>query len=164
MHRTFIIIQKAHRKPQEQFLATLTETSRTLKILLGTVAAISLIGGGIGIMNIMLVSVIERTKEIGLRIAVGAKPADIIKQFIMESVTLSFVGGLLGIALGFLSSNATGALFTLILPGKEQWEAITTLTSIIGVLCFVVLVGAAAGLFPAYKAAKLDPSEALRYQ
>jgi ABC-type antimicrobial peptide transport system permease subunit len=64
-------------------------------------------------MNIMLVSVIERTKEIGLRIAVGAKPADIIKQFIMESVTLSFVGGLLGIALGFLSSNATGALFTL---------------------------------------------------
>jgi ABC-type antimicrobial peptide transport system permease subunit len=99
---------------QEQFLATLTETSRTLNVLLGTVAAISLIVGGICIMDIMLVSVIERTKEIGIRIAVGATPADIIKQFIMESITRSSVRGLVGIMVGILSSNATGTLFTLI--------------------------------------------------
>jgi putative ABC transport system permease protein len=149
---------------QEQFLSTLTETSRTLKILLGTVAAISLIVGGIGIMNIMLVSVIERTREIGLRIALGATPDDILKQFLMESVTLALIGGLIGTFLGILSSKTTGMLFTIILPGKEVWEAVITPHSIAGVLFFVTIVGVAAGILPAIKASRLDPAEALRYE
>lgn len=149
---------------QEQFLSTLTETSRTLKILLGTVAAISLIVGGIGIMNIMLVSVIERTREIGLRIALGATPDDILRQFLMESVTLAMIGGLAGMSLGILSSKAAGLLFTAILPGKEEWDAVITPGSVTGVFLFVIVVGIAAGIFPAFKASRLDPAEALRHE
>ncbi len=149
---------------QEQFLSTLTETSRTLKILLGSIAAISLIVGGIGIMNIMLVSVMERTREIGLRIALGATPQDILRQFLLESIFLAMIGGLTGVFLGVVTSQATGIFFTVILPGKEVWNAVVTPESVVAVMFFVLIVGTAAGLLPAVKASRLDPAEALRYE
>ncbi len=149
---------------QEQFLSTLTETSRTLKILLGSIAAISLIVGGIGIMNIMLVSVMERTREIGLRIALGATPQDILRQFLLESIFLAMIGGLTGVFLGIVTSQATGMFFTVILPGKEVWNAVVTPESVVAVMFFVLIVGTAAGLLPAVKASRLDPAEALRYE
>ncbi len=149
---------------QEQFLSTLTETSRTLKILLGTVAAIALVVGGIGIMNIMLVSVTERTREIGLRMALGAMPSDILRQFLLEALTLALVGGVIGTGSGVLFSAAAARIFTFILPGTEVWDAAVTAASILTVLVIVVLVGVTAGLVPAHKASRMDPAEALRYE
>jgi putative ABC transport system permease protein len=133
------------------------ETSaRVMSILLGAIASVSLIVGGIGIMNIMLVSVTERTKEIGLRQAVGAKTGDILLQFLVEAVTLSLLGGIIGIILG-LTTSALISRFA-------EWTTDVRPLSILLAFLFSALVGIFFGYYPARKAAYLDPIEALRYE
>lgn len=135
---------------------TMTQTTQALSLFLGFVGAISLIVGGIGIMNIMLVSVTERTREIGLRKAIGAASKDILSQFVIESVMLTLIGGILGIL--------AGASIALILSTIAKWSAIITPFSVILSVIFSAAVGLAFGIMPARKAAKLDPIEALRYE
>jgi len=131
-------------------------TANTLTFLLGAVGAVSLVVGGIGIMNIMLVSVTERTREIGVRMALGAKPFDVLMQFLAEALTLSMMGGLLGIAFGLGTSRWLASRF--------HW-AVLVQPDVIGVaVAFSAFVGVAFGLYPAYKASKLDPIDALRYE
>ena len=124
--------------------------------LLGGIACVSLIVGGIGIMNIMLVSVTERTREIGIRMAVGAKGKDILLQFLIEAVTLSVIGGTVGIVLGVGISK--------LLATKMNWPAVTSMTSIVVAFFFSAAVGIFFGFYPAKKASSLDPIEALRYE
>jgi len=135
---------------------TLEATTKTMSLLLGAIAAISLLVGGIGIMNIMLVSVTERTREIGLRKAIGATNKDIMAQFLIESVLMSFLGGVSGILLG----GGTAALITLF----AGWSVRVSWSSIILATTFSLAVGIVFGLWPAQKASKLDPIEALRYE
>jgi putative ABC transport system permease protein len=132
------------------------EGTRTLTLLLLAVAAVSLLVGGIGIMNIMLVSVTERTREIGIRMAVGAKPRDILAQFLLEALTLSLIGGLLGIALGLAGAHRLAVQF--------QWPMLIRPDIIVVSVAFSALVGVVFGLYPARKASRLDPIEALRYE
>lgn len=134
----------------------ITQSSKTISTLLATIAAISLIVGGIGIMNIMLVSVTERTKEIGLRKAVGAKRNDILMQFLTESIVVSFLGGFMGIILGWLITFT----FSMIIG----WNASVSLNSILLAFGFSVMIGIVFGIYPAMKASKLHPIEALRYE
>jgi putative ABC transport system permease protein len=130
--------------------------TETMTTLLASVAAVSLLVGGIGIMNIMLVSVTERTREIGLRMAIGAKPRSILLQFLVEALVLSIAGGLIGVALGV--GTATW------LAGKFEWP-MQIQVDVIGVsVAFSALVGIVFGLYPARKASRLDPIEALRYE
>lgn len=143
-----------HIARQTEVLETMGMVSRTFSLLLGSVATISLLVGGIGIMNIMLVVVTERTQEIGLRRAVGATRGDIRNQFLTESVAVSLTGGLLGILLGM-----GGGLGMATLAG---WQAIFSVSSLFIPLAFSVAVGLSFGLYPALKAARLDPAEALR--
>jgi putative ABC transport system permease protein len=141
---------------QEDLIATLTETSRTMTIYLGAIAAISLIVGGIGIMNIMLVSVRERTREIGLRKAVGARERDILTQFLLEALMLSTTGGIIGLLIGVsiaVVANETG-----------QTRALVSPESVVLAVGFAMLVGLFFGIEPARRAARLDPIEALRYE
>jgi putative ABC transport system permease protein len=132
------------------------ESSRTMTLLLGSIASISLLVGGIGIMNIMLVSVTERTREIGIRMAVGAKKRDILWQFLVEAMMLSFIGGLVGIGLGVSGSKLISSLAAW--PSLVSWDAVA--------LAFVFsgAVGIFFGFYPARKAAQLDPIQALRYE
>jgi putative ABC transport system permease protein len=130
--------------------------SRVLTLLLGAVASVSLLVGGIGIMNIMLVSVTERTREIGLRMAVGARGRDILKQFLVEAVTLSMIGGALGILLGVASSFAVGEF--------ANWRTDITPQAIALAVGFSAAVGVFFGFYPARKASRLLPIEALRYE
>ena len=139
---------------QEQTLSTISQITGVLTAALGGIAAISLIVGGIGIMNIMLVSVTERTREIGLRKAVGAKPSDIRNQFLIEAMTLSGLGGIIGIILGFGISLIIGQFFTTTVP---LWSVALSFG-------FSMLVGVIFGVTPAIRAAKLDPITALRYE
>jgi putative ABC transport system permease protein len=132
------------------------EGTRTLTALLASVAAVSLLIGGIGIMNIMLVSVTERTKEIGIRMAVGARPGDILLQFLVEALSLSTVGGLIGIALGLLTAERLAKQF--------NWPMIVNPVIIVIAVGFAAFVGIAFGLYPARKASRLDPIDALRYE
>ena len=134
----------------------LTSTTRTMSTLLGSIAAISLLVGGIGIMNIMLVSVTERTREIGLRKAIGACKKDIMSQFLIEAVVMTFAGGLMGIALG------SGIAF--ILSIFAGWVTKVSFSSIILATTFSIAVGIGFGLWPAKKASELNPIEALRYE
>ncbi len=129
---------------------------RTLSNLLAAIAAVSLMVGGIGIMNIMLVSVTERTREIGLRMAVGAKPRDILAQFLVEAFTLSMVGGLIGVGTGVGTAYWLSAQF--------GWKMIIRPEIVVMSLGFSALVGIFFGLYPAYKASRLDPIEALRFE
>ena len=134
----------------------LETTTKTMSLLLGSIAAISLLVGGIGIMNIMLVSVTERTREIGLRKAIGATNKDIMVQFLIEAVLMSFIGGVVGILLG----GSVSVLITLF----AGWTVKVSPFSIILATTFSLVVGIAFGLWPAQKASKLDPIEALRYE
>lgn len=136
--------------------AALNSSSQTMSLLLASIAAISLIVGGIGIMNIMLVSVTERTKEIGLRKAVGAKRRDIQLQFLTESIVVSVSGGVLGILLGIG--------FSMLLSGLIGWTTSVSLSSVVVSFTFSALIGVVFGSYPAQKAAKLHPIEALRYE
>ena len=141
---------------QEEVARTATETSRTMTFLLGSIAAISLFVGGIGIMNIMLVSVTERTREIGIRIAVGARTRDILRQFLLEAVMLSCLGGLLGIACGMLSSH--------LIASRAGWPVEIPASAMLHAFAFSAAVGIFFGYYPARKAARLNPIEALRYE
>lgn len=131
-------------------------SSRIMTLLLGSIASVSLIVGGIGIMNIMLVSVTERTREIGIRMAVGAKGRDILLQFLVEAVVLSLTGGILGIGLGTASS--------MMISSFVQWPTIISPRSIVMAFLFSIMIGVFFGLYPARRAASLDPIDALRYE
>ena len=131
-------------------------SAQVMSILLGAIASVSLIVGGIGIMNIMLVSVTERTREIGLRQAVGAKTRDILSQFLVEAVTLSVLGGMIGIVIGLAASA--------LISHFAQWSTQVSPLSILMAFVFSALVGVFFGYYPARKAAFLDPIEALRYE
>jgi putative ABC transport system permease protein len=132
------------------------QTNSTMTILLGCIAGVSLLVGGIGIMNIMLVSVTERTREIGIRMAIGARSSAVRTQFLIESIVLSLTGGLIGIALGVIVSVA--------IPAFLSWPTLVSPASIIGSVIFSAAVGIFFGYYPARKAAALDPIEALRYE
>ena len=134
----------------------MSSTSQLLTVLLSAIAGISLIVGGIGIMNIMYVSVTERTKEIGLRMSIGARGKDILYQFLIEAVLISITGGILGVLLGVLSSE----LVTFFL----SWPTFITESSIIISFIVCAVTGVFFGYYPALKASKLDPIEALRYE
>ncbi len=131
-------------------------SSKVLTLLLAAVASVSLLVGGIGIMNIMLVSVTERTREIGLRMAVGARAGDILKQFLVEAVTLSLIGGLLGIMLGLSGSLAIGQF--------AGWRTSLSPESVVLAVGFAAAIGIFFGFYPARKASRLSPIEALRYE
>jgi len=131
-------------------------SANVMAILLAAIASVSLVVGGIGIMNIMLVSVTERTKEIGLRQAVGAKTKDILTQFLVEAVTLSIAGGAAGIIIGITTS--------LLISYFADWSAVVSMGSVLLAFLFSALVGVSFGYYPARKAAFMDPIEALRYE
>jgi putative ABC transport system permease protein len=132
------------------------ESTQALTLLLASIAAVSLLVGGIGIMNIMLVSVTERTREIGVRVAVGAKPRHILFQFLIESLALSMMGGVAGVSLGLIAAQRLALRFS--------WPMLIRIDVIVLAVGFSALVGIGFGLYPAYKAARLDPIIALRYE
>jgi putative ABC transport system permease protein len=146
---------------QEDFLSTAETITSVLTIFLGGIAAISLLVGGIGIMNIMLVSVIERTREIGLRKALGARKVDILVQFLAESSLLSLTGGLLGIVLGWLISLVVGRIAA---ASNTDLVPAIGLNAVLLATIFSTAVGLFFGLYPANRAANLEPVEALRYE
>ncbi len=141
---------------QAEVLSTMQETSKTFTLLLAGIAAVSLLVGGIGIMNIMLVSVTERIKEIGIRKAIGAQKNEILGLFLIEAVSLSLIGGLIGISLGWL--------FAVVISKFSGWPTVVSPTSILVSFGFSILVGLFFGGYPAYKAAGLHPIEALRHE
>jgi putative ABC transport system permease protein len=139
-----------------EILQAQEESSRIMTMLLAAVAGISLIIGGIGIMNIMLVSVTERTREIGLRMAVGARGADILTQFLIEAVTLSLIGGAVGVALGAATTWGIGEF--------AGWQVSMSAGSVVLAVGFSGFVGVFFGFYPARRASKLLPIAALRYE
>ena len=145
-----------HVRNQAEFMETLEESSQTFTNMILGIAIVSLVVGGIGIMNIMLVSVTERTKEIGLRKAVGAQRLDILFQFLVESTTLALIGGIVGVGVGIIGAE--------MVPSLWGWR--TVISPIYGLLSFIVsaLVGVFFGAYPAWKAAKLHPIDALRHE
>jgi putative ABC transport system permease protein len=143
-------------RSQQEIAQTADETSKTLSLLLASAASISLLVGGIGIMNIMLVSVTERTREIGIRMAIGAKGKDILTQFLVEALTLSIAGGGIGILLGVGASR--------FLAWKAHWSIALPPESILLAFGFSAAIGVFFGFYPARKASRLDPIEALRYE
>ena len=141
---------------QQEIAETATATSKVMTLLLGAIASVSLVVGGIGIMNIMLVSVTERTREIGVRLAVGAHGRDILTQFLIEAVTLSAIGGVIGILLGLGTSR--------VLSVVAHWPTLISIPSIVAAFFVSAAVGIFFGFYPAREAARLDPIEALRYE
>jgi putative ABC transport system permease protein len=135
----------------------------TMTLLLSAIAAISLLVGGVGVMNIMLVSVTERTREIGIRMAVGARGRDIMRQFLVESVMLSSIGGLVGFLLGVAASAGITKAINSFSNGTE-WPVVISIPSAIVAMLFAAAVGIFFGFYPAWRASKLDPIEALRYE
>jgi putative ABC transport system permease protein len=163
---TAILRQRHHLRPDEDddfevrsptdFMQAQTEASNVMTILLASIASVSLLVGGIGIMNIMLVSVTERTREIGVRMAIGATESDVQRQFLSEAMVLSFIGGLVGIVFGIFGSIAVSDMF--------QWATLVSPISIVIAAAFSAAVGIFFGYYPAKRAARLDPIEALRYE
>ena len=143
-------------RTQQELIATLSSTSGLLTVLLTVVAGISLVIGGIGIMNIMYVSVTERTKEIGLRMSIGARGKDILMQFLMEAVLISITGGIIGVLVGFLSTQ--------IVTMTLGWPTIISQSSVVLSFFVCAVTGIFFGYYPAQKASRLDPIEALRYE
>ena len=143
-------------RTQAELISTFTSTSQILTILLGVIAGISLLVGGIGIMNIMYVSVTERTREIGLRMSIGARGIDILMQFLIEAIMISIAGGLIGVGLGIGATK----LITMFL----QWPTFVTQSSVILSFLVCFITGVFFGYYPALKASRLDPIEALRYE
>jgi putative ABC transport system permease protein len=141
---------------QQEIAEAATATTKTMTVLLGAIAGVSLIVGGIGIMNIMLVSVTERTREIGIRLAVGAHGRDVLTQFLIEAIILSLMGGTLGVLLGVGSSQLISRL--------NGWPVLVSTSAIVGAVAFSAAIGVFFGFYPARKAAQLDPIEALRYE
>jgi putative ABC transport system permease protein len=141
---------------RQDILGAQQEAARTFAFLLAAMAVVSLVVGGIGIMNVMLVSVTERTREIGVRMAVGARPGDIVRQFLLEAVLISAGGGLLGMAVGVLSIPLAANL--------NRGVALLDPNSIPLALGVALLTGVLFGLYPAVRASRLDPIEALRYE
>lgn len=149
---------------QKEFLEAMQESIQTFKLMLGGIAAVSLLVGGIGIMNIMLVSVTERTREIGLRKAVGAKRRDMLGQFLIESMVISMTGGIIGIISGIGLGIGVGELMNRIMPSRVEWTSVVSSESVILAFFFAVAIGIFFGIYPANKASKLNPVEALRYE
>ncbi len=143
-------------RTQTEIASTADATTQTMTLLLASVAAISLIVGGIGIMNIMLVSVTERTREIGIRMAVGARGGDVLTQFLIEALTLSLVGGIIGVILGILTSKFVSNI--------QGWPVAVSPQSVGLAFFFAAVIGIFFGWYPARKAANLNPIEALRYE
>ncbi len=141
---------------QQELAASATATTKTMTLLLGAIAGVSLVVGGIGIMNIMLVSVTERTREIGIRLAIGAHGRDVLMQFLIEAVVLSLLGGLLGVLLGVGASQLIASL--------NNWPVLLSVEAVIGAVGFSAAIGIFFGYYPARKAAQLDPIEALRFE
>lgn len=135
---------------------TAAETTRVMSVMLGAIASISLLVGGIGIMNIMLVSVTERTREIGIRIAIGARQRDILLQFLLEAITISIVGCLVGVGLGIGGAVLVNQI--------TQTAVVITMSSVVMAFMVAAAVGVFFGFYPARKAARMEPIEALRYQ
>jgi putative ABC transport system permease protein len=143
-------------RTQTEIAEASAQTSRTMTTLLASIAAVSLIVGGIGIMNIMLVSVTERTREIGVRMSIGARRSDVLWQFLMESVVMSLLGGMIGVLIGVGGSN--------LISKFAGWPTFVSEVSIFIAVVFSMLVGVFFGYYPARKAANLNPIEALRYE
>jgi putative ABC transport system permease protein len=143
-------------RTQEEIAATATQTSKTMTLLLAAIAGVSLVVGGIGIMNIMLVSVTERTREIGIRLAIGAHGRDVLTQFLIEAILLSSLGGVIGVILGIASSEFVSRY--------NNWPVLVSPASVIVAVTFSAVVGIFFGFYPARKAAQLDPIDALRYE
>ena len=146
----------AAQQPVQDIAATAESTNQVMSILLASVASVSLLVGGIGIMNIMLVSVTERTREIGIRMAVGAKSRHILTQFLLEAVVLSSIGGIVGAILGVVGAKLVSAL--------ANWPTIVPPDAVVLAVIFSAAVGIFFGFYPARKAARLDPIQALRYE
>ncbi len=143
-------------RTQAEMTTMLTSTTNTMTYLLAGIAAVSLLVGGIGIMNIMLVSVTERTREIGLRLSVGARDLDVLAQFLIEAMVLSLAGGAIGILVGFGFSYGVSQVM--------QWTTVVTAQSVALSFGVAAAIGMFFGFYPARKAASLDPIEALRYE
>ena len=143
-------------RTQEEIFSAMSQTAETMRYLLAGVAIVSLLVGGIGIMNIMLVSVTERTREIGIRMALGARTRDVLAQFLIEAVALSCTGGVAGIVAGIVASK--------ILTQAKNWPTLTSPQAMVIAFLFSVVVGIFFGFYPARKASRLDPIEALRYE
>jgi putative ABC transport system permease protein len=162
--------QIAPGEPADFEVANTTEIAKvfgiitgTMTMLLAAIAGISLLVGGVGIMNIMLVSVTERTREIGIRMAVGARPRDILWQFLAESMVLSIIGGVIGIAIGVGASVGLTLLINTLSSGRP-WPIVISYVTAVGALAFSALVGVGFGYYPAWRASRLDPIDALRYE
>jgi len=164
------VLSKQHPGPDNQYelwmateeLATAERVGLVMKLMLGGIASIALLVAGIGIMNIMLISVTERTKEIGLRKAIGARSRDIMFQFLVESATLSIGGGILGIVFGVFLGRSSAKLISKFVWEDTQWPVVFSTTSAIVAFAVAVFIGIFFGLYPARKAARLSPIEALR--
>ncbi|MFT3703912.1 MAG: FtsX-like permease family protein [Agriterribacter sp.] len=143
-------------RTQAELISTISSTSELLTVLLAAIAGISLVVGGIGIMNIMYVSVTERTKEIGLRMSIGARGIDILLQFLVEAILISITGGLIGVALGIAAAQIVNI--------SLHWPILISESSIMLSFMVCAITGVFFGYYPAQKASRLDPIEALRYE